>query len=304
MLILLKPFQIMSNNPKVEETIAQTVEFPTHESGVFLFKGNKNLKLEIDQQLLAVFVLPEAESTGIVLYTSNTVSKKLFELLEVLRKKIVSELELAPAEIDVKLFGCSQDNAPVVSATQTWLRAEGFKQKIVETGQEVSRTLVIECKTGRVGVGYAESATLKPLLFVAEGSARERFESGKVEHKILVLCENKIDRHLVKQAIEEDPTLEGVYLDDFNQSFRQKLGNWDAVLISAELEKSKIYSTIKSNKNIAWLGKNSKNDKPQLPKPTPDTMGEFKESLSKWVESLPAYTETSSLLFPLFGKAK
>lgn len=227
-----------SNNPNYEP-----ISIPISYPGAYLYQAPHNLQLTIDKQLVIVFCLKNLPSTGIVLSGSELSVKDLMSEIELLYLKIKSKLKTHTIDISLKLFGLSSGSFHVFEAVQKWAETVGIKIVVTELGKSTVRNLSIECRTGKVGVTYGELNKVKSkLLFLPEGTARERIPLAQIHNNILILTQNSVQRQLTKASIEEYPAWAAISVEkvsEFIQSNDWKKTEWSVVLCFEDLKEQK-----------------------------------------------------------------
>ncbi len=249
-----------SNNPNLEP-----ISIPISHSGAYLYQAPHVLQLTVDKELAIVFCLKNFSSTGLVLYQPELSLKDLLGELELLHLKLKSKLKIHTSDISLKLFGLSTGALHVVEAIQDWANQLGIKIVVTEIGKRINRNLSIDCRSGVVGVTYGDLNTPKSnLIFISQGTPRNRIPLAQVHNRILILTENAVQRQLTKAAVEEHPawaaqTVENV--PDFFRSTLAKKGQWSVVLLFEDIINQKglesFISEVKKlhpSTEIRWVG--------------------------------------------------
>jgi hypothetical protein len=217
------------------------------EPGVYLFRAPTNVTIEINDQVVVTFLSSYHRAAGIVLAPTHVKRKDLEALLETLLRKMTKEMNPPATDLEVKIFGGREPNTPLLDAADTWVRAQALKLAARDVGRAVSRTLTIECATGKVGVQYAESAVQAG--FLVGGSARQRLRPDGAPSEILVLAENRARQTLARQAIEEHRNCVASVPADPNPTLKKpkfKTAEFNAVLVSEDIsarDKAKSFLT-------------------------------------------------------------
>jgi hypothetical protein len=227
-----------SNNPNYEP-----ISIPISYPGAYLYQAPHNLQLTIDKQLVVVFCLKNLSSTGLVLSGPELSIRDLNSEIGLLYLKIKSKLKIHTSDISLKLFGLSSGSFHVFEAVQKWAETVGVKITVTELGKSTVRNLSIECRTGKVGVTYGElNKVQSKLIFLPEGTARERIPLAQIHNNILILTQNSVQRQLTRASIEEYPAWAAVSVEnvsDFIQSKNWKKTEWSVVLCFEDLKEQK-----------------------------------------------------------------
>ncbi len=298
---------------------------------MYLFRAPAVLHLEINQHLVILFHSPPHRACGLVVAPENIDRKDLVSLLETMWGKLNEEmktkegylkgaysapsdpLQVEDKQLTVKVFGCPLSHSPALTTATTWLKHHGLDIQAQDTGRRASRTLNIECGTGKAGVQYAESAN--PLVFLTGGSARQRLPSDGSPSEMLVLSDNPVHRTLARQAIEEHRNWTAQTPTDIAETLRKtkfKKVPWAAVLVSEH--------AAPNNRLEPWLTRLQKEqlkvrrfwsgtDLPPFAGPTcqlrhlpplaAETIDQFKQELAEALsEEIPTATRANVIPFP------
>jgi hypothetical protein len=171
--------------------------------GVYLFPKPSRVTVSIDRELLVVFAMPMPQACGFVLFDPMDTSRSLIDALNTLFAKVTSDLKVGDHQIAVKAFGLSRRQESVIAGLMHWLSTKTLHLVARDLGKNVGRNIVVDCATGKVGVGYAESYLPGFPQFLSRGSAKHRFGSAHTSHEVLVLSRNAVCRQLTLQAVEE-----------------------------------------------------------------------------------------------------
>jgi hypothetical protein len=268
---------------------------PIERPGVFLFRSPTKVTTRLNQDMLVVLTAPFARACGIALLKVDSTTNEVDSELDMLLHKMVMDLNLRPQEVRAKLFGLSNFRKSLITALEKWSDRNQILIACRDLGRSATRSIVVHCDNGLVGVRYAEPVVLsedRPE-FLAPGSAKQRLLNSEIEHRVLILSANKVWRLLARQAVEEYPGFEATAPNDPHQLMAKnntKNLRWAHVLIFDDLEGSPLVDkfiqrlSAKLPMNaFSWVGTNTPRFAPSvrlLPPIEPTTILDFKRSLS------------------------
>lgn len=264
------------------------------QGGVYFFKAPIRVTTRLHQELLIVFTAPSIHSCGLVLLDSEMPQRVVEGMFDNLLKKIVTDLKVTQTDITLKVFGQSFRRRRSVRYIEAWSVANGIKIGVMDVGKNISRHVIVDCGSGRVGVSYAEGFTEEDPAFLTLGSVRLRETIPSHSHEILILTNNRVQRTLAKQAIEENlgfrancpkNPIQIIALNDFREFAAE------VVLVFEDLDQTELISTWMKNASKyypnlkfcwvgkenapAWLPENAKKLQPV----EPETIALFKTAL-------------------------
>lgn len=220
-----------------------SISIPITFSGAYLYKAPHRLELVIDKQLVVVFCIKNHSSCGLVLSSTDLSIRDLLSELELLHLKIKSKLKIHTTDITLKIFGLSHGATHVLEAVHGWANSLGIQIVATEVGKRTVRNLSVDCLNGKVGVTYGElNSPPGKLIFLSEGTARNRVPLAKVHNNILVLTQNSVQRQLTKAAIEEYPAWAAITVEDvssFISSKSNERSDWSVVLCFEDIKNEK-----------------------------------------------------------------
>ena len=171
--------------------------------GVYFFKAPIQVTTQLNHEILVVFAAPAIQSCGLVLMESELPQRVVEGMFDNLLSKITEDFKVASSKINLKLFGTSFRRRRSLRYVESWSLANGIRIAVMDVGKNVTRHVLVDCGTGKVGVSYAEGFTQEDPAFLSLGSVRLRETSPSAHREILVLSSNRVQRTLVKQAVEE-----------------------------------------------------------------------------------------------------
>ena len=171
--------------------------------GAYVFSAPTKISFHLNRELVVILNSPEKKITGAVRYNLETPLKELVNLLNLISENFRQKHRVNPKDLKIKIFGLSNQSHYVSSAVHTWAKETGCQVVAEDVGRGVTRTLLVDCETGKVGVSYAETFIPGDFGILATGSASRRSQVPlDFAHQILVLANNQVGRQLCQQAIE------------------------------------------------------------------------------------------------------
>jgi hypothetical protein len=171
-------------------------------SGVYFFRAPLHVTAVLNQEILVVFTVPTIRGCGLVYIDSEMPQRIVEGMLENIFQKLSQDLKIKSDHTQVKIFGQSFRKQRSLSIVRDWLQSKNLSVVAMDVGKRVTRNLIIDCDTGRVGVGYAESYPNEEPPFLSLGTARLRSSMASMSVEVLVLSTNRVTRTLAKQAID------------------------------------------------------------------------------------------------------
>jgi len=242
-----------------------SVAIPISYSGAYLYRAPHTLELMLDKHLAVVFTLKGQNSTGLVLFSHDLATRDLLSELELLYLKIKSKLKIQTSDISLKIFGLSHGATHILEVVQSWARSVNISISAIDVGKRVTRNLSVNCENGRVAVTYGEmNQSQNKLIFLSEGTARNRIPLAKVHSHILILTKNSVQEQITKAAIEEYPAWAAVTVDNVSQFLNAKISDkshWSVVLCFHDIKDEKglekfLGNVVKSHPStqLRWVG--------------------------------------------------
>ncbi|MBI3293150.1 MAG: hypothetical protein HYZ71_00305 [Deltaproteobacteria bacterium] len=235
------------------------------QGGVYFFKSPITVTTQLNHEILVVFAVPSIRSCGLVLLEAEMPQRVVEGMFDNLRMKLAEEMKVAHDQIRLKIFGQSFRRRRSLRYVESWSVANQIPITVMDVGKNVTRNVLVDCATGRVGVSYAEGFTQDDPAFLSLGSVRLRETTPAGSHEILVLSTNRVRRTLVKQAIEEHVgyrancprnPMQIIALNDFRDFFA------GTVFLFDDLDHSELLATWISNAakyypklKFGWVGK-------------------------------------------------
>ncbi|MBI4403212.1 MAG: hypothetical protein HY537_03585 [Deltaproteobacteria bacterium] len=240
---------------------------------------------------IVVIMSPVGQQTcGIVFVDSEEEQKEFKRLLDTvwntLREKSLAQAE----EIEVKAFGLSQYKEKVIQTLKHWTQDQSTRITAQDLGRGVSRTLTISCKSGKVGVHYADDNQQRRSLFIARGTFRNRGFTPPAFYKILVLTKNRVTRQLCMQAVEELPGHKAICPLNPAHFLERTFGlfPYSAVCLFEDVGKSKnvepwIKRFLKKfpHSPILWIGRNAPQGIDAIGSIDSESIVKFKEEIAR-----------------------
>lgn len=287
---------------------------PLEYGRVYLFTAPARISATVNHDLLVVFSLPKHKSAGAILFNLESPVHELNSLLEMMFDKLTVDLNFPQKDLSLKLIGLSNPEVPVLRCAHAWAKEKQIDISAEDLGRRVTRNIIIDCETGRVGVAYAEAAMPKLSGFLDSRSANRRNES-MARYSIMILGVNKVKRQLCRQAVEEKeiysadcPTKP---YDVFTKGFENFVS--DAVLICGDIGNGKpVEKWVKAvranrpNLPVLWIGKDSPKNlalEHSLSEPQPESMTRFKKELHQLLHKTVENAPHPSLVLPFKKKA-
>jgi hypothetical protein len=263
--------------------------------GTYLFRSPAKVSVQVNHELLVVLTVPFARACGQVLIDINTQPKEFHKLLNTLLERMVADLKIRPQQIRAKVFGMSHFRKSLGTALDEWAKQNEVLIAVRDLGRGTTRSILIKCDDGLVGVTYADRIEMNAPAFLTLGSAKARVKEEKIsqtEHRVLILSMNKVRKLLAKQAVEEHAGFEASFPKDAHQFLVKKPGKnfpYSHVLIFDDLENSPTLKTFVKQasahlplSSFSWIGENlpgwASNSR-LMPPLEPQTISAFKKSL-------------------------
>lgn len=186
-------------------------KIPTQMAGVYLYHAGKQVYLdEVGRELVIVLVSAAKGVAGVVVYPDSFVRGQLFELLSTLKEKICTELSVEASTLSAKIFGCSSGQTNALFAAQIWLTDKGIRIEALDTGRNVTRNIVVDSKSGKVGVRFADAQNVLGAGFLKTGTAAHRSDGsgtapGTSTCAVVLVTDNKSFELLAGQSLENRP---------------------------------------------------------------------------------------------------
>ena len=177
--------------------------------GVYFFAAPAEIKTQIDRELFVVAWMPEQKACGFVLYDPETPLKDLFASLDTVFEKAATTSDRGAPRVVFKVFGLSRRQAKVMTGLSNWLSQIKLKISAQDVGKNVGRNIKVDCKTGRIGISYAEAYLPGFPQLMSRGSARQRLRPSSVKSDVLILSRSAVSRQLALQTIEEQRNWSG-----------------------------------------------------------------------------------------------
>lgn len=173
------------------------------QGGVYFFKSPIRVTTQLNHELLVVFAVPSIRSCGLVLLDTEMPQKVVEGMFQNLLQKLADEYKVSVTQVNLKVFGQSFRRRRSVHYIESWSLANNVRISVMDIGKNVTRNVMVDCATGRVGVSYAEGFMQEDPAFLSMGSVRLREAVTSVSAEVLILSANRVQRTLAKQAIEE-----------------------------------------------------------------------------------------------------
>src|SRR3989338_8039517 len=174
------------------------------QGGVYFFKSPIRVTTQLNQELLVVFAAPSIYSCGLVLLDSEMPQQIIEGMFDNILKKL-DELGVPVGSIRIKAIGQSVRRWRSVRHLESWCLSHKVSIGVMDVGKNITRNVIVDCASGRVGVSYAEGYVPYEPVFLDSGSVRLRERSLPKSVEIMVLTDSRVRRALAKQAIEERP---------------------------------------------------------------------------------------------------
>ncbi len=266
------------------------------QGGVYFFKAPIAVTTQLNHEVLILFAVPTIHSCGLVLLESEIPQRAVEGMCDSLLKKLSDEMKVPVDRIRLKVFGQSFGRRRSLRYVESWSVANRIPIVAMDVGKSVTRNLLIDCGTGRVGVSYAEGFTENDPAFLSMGSVRLREATPSGSQEILVLATSRVNRTLVKQAIEEiagyrancpKNPMQIIALNDFRDFFATGIFLFDD-LEHPELIAPWILDAVRYYPHLkfTWIGKSDPTltlppGSQTLKLPRPDKIIEFKAALAE-----------------------
>lgn len=242
-------------------------KIPIQTAGVYIYRAGKQVWLdEVDRQMVVVLACPSKQVAGIIVYPDTFVRGELFDLLNSVRDKLCKELAIPTDAIQGKIFGCSAGQTNALFAAQVWLTDQKFQIAAMDIGRNVTRNLVVDTKSGKVGVRFADAETSLGAGFLKGGTAAHRagVVAAATERSAIVVTDNKNFGLLASQSLDSAggwtvKTMTSKELSKAPSKFRLAWLKTTNVVVVLEdvLETKNLGRTIialrKKNPDIHWL---------------------------------------------------
>jgi hypothetical protein len=240
-------------------------KIPLAMAGVYLYKAGKQVWLdEVNRELVLVLTATQSGVCGVVVYPHPFVRGELFDLLNALKTKICGELGIAASGVTAKIFGCSSGQTNALFATQVWLTDQGFSIAAVDTGRNVTRSVVVDTVSGKVGVRFADAENGLGAGFLKAGTAALRVKTKERSREAVVVTDNRNFATLAAQSLENqrDWTVKILSSADLLQAPKKFRVGWlktasTIVVLEDVLEAKNLAKTIvalkKKSPQIQWL---------------------------------------------------
>jgi hypothetical protein len=161
--------------------------------------------LELNRELVVTVSAPKLEVTGIAFWKPTQSSRELATTLATLVERLVAH-GADKKSLEARLAGASDGASDTTRGATEWLREHKIRIVAADMGRGVSRTVHVDCGTGRVGVSYSESIVPTEAPLLTQGTARRRpgggLDADAPPESVLLLCANAVQRTLVRQAVE------------------------------------------------------------------------------------------------------
>lgn len=174
------------------------------DAGAYLFRAPVKCFLELNRELVVTVSAPKLEVTGIAYWTPAQTARELTAAMETLVERLVAHGADKKA-LEARIAGASDGRSETTRAAAEWLSERKIRVVAADMGRGVSRTVHVDCATGRLGVSYSESIVPTEAPLLTQGTARRRpggLESEGTPEPVLLLCANAVQRTLVRQAVE------------------------------------------------------------------------------------------------------
>lgn len=202
---------------------------PTQTAGVYIYRAKKQVWIdEVNRELVIVLCCAPQKLCGVVVYPNAFVVSELFELLGSLKQKFCGELKIPADQITAKIFGCSAGQTNALFASQVWLTDQGFQIGGMDTGRNVTRSLVVDCATAKVGVRFADVENDFGAGFLPAGTAAQRVPRQITPGHAILVTGNRSFALLGKQALESETNwkVEKVSTKDFLAAAKKNKATW------------------------------------------------------------------------------
>ena len=172
--------------------------------GAYLFRAPVKCFLELNRELVVTVSAPKLEVTGIAYWTPSQTARELTTAMETLVERLVAH-GADKKLLEARIAGASDGSSETTRAAAQWFQDRKIKVVAADMGRGVSRTVHVDCATGRLGVSYSESVVPTDAPLLTQGTARRRPHGADGEatpETVLLLCANAVQRTLVRQAVE------------------------------------------------------------------------------------------------------
>lgn len=172
--------------------------------GAYLFRAPVQCSAELNRELLVTLTGPKLELTGIAFWTPAQMPRELTATLETLLERLVAH-GANRKTLEARIAGASDGGTDATRAAAKWFQEQKIKIVAADMGRGVSRTVQVDCATGRLGVSYSESIVPTEAPLLTQGTARRRpggLDAEQTPEPVLLLCANAVQRTLVRQAVE------------------------------------------------------------------------------------------------------
>lgn len=172
--------------------------------GAYLFRAPVKCFLELNREVVVTVTSTRQEVTGIAYWRPSQSSRDTVATLETLVERLVAH-GVDKKQLEARIAGASDGPSDLTRAVAGWLRDNKVRLVAADMGRGVSRTIHVDCATGRMGVSYSESIVPTEAPLLTQGTARRRpggLENEASPEPVLLLCANPVQRTLVRQAVE------------------------------------------------------------------------------------------------------
>ena len=285
-------------------------------TGTFLFHAPLRVGLKVHTELVITLFVSSNRCCGIVVNDPECDSKELLPSLNRLVEKFAATHPGAP--IQVKLFGGGSHMHGQLDSIRTWIQENGLHIVAEDLGRNTNRNLLVDCGSGRVGVTYTDRGHRDSHLFLSQGTAKTRIASAPTRIRTLVLSNNRVNRLLARQAIEEYPhcfaTLNVKPLQ-FMKEFPTRTFPWNIVILFDDIGWNSVteswirnVSGMNADLRFCWVGKQAPlleyvGELYLISPPNPEQIAEFKREIRRILDLPHHRTSHQSEVLP-FRKLK